>query len=215
MPIRPTKKGMKVYKRYIKPTIKRLRKDVNKIKSSIELKHHDSALSGNFGNDTSLVCLTDMAQGDTSSAKTGLKVTAKKLLFNVQVQWKTTATQENHCRIIIFKDKATNGVNPTLANLLESSDTTSFYNNIYEGKRFVVLRDKVIQNRNVTTAVAKYEQHNFKIKMSHNLWYLTSSTGTASRGAGHVYLAVIANVPNADADAPAYNWDSRFYYTDL
>lgn len=215
MPIKPTKKGQRLYNTKIKPTLRRLRKDVRQIKSQIEKKHHDKSTTEDCGTDSTITALTLMSQGDTSSTRTGLKIFVKSIHCKLQFLWTTTATQETHWRFIVFLDRNSNGSLPVLANVLESAtNTMAHLNNVNEGRRFVILKDVIYNNKNVDSTVPKYEQRNFIIKVNKSVWALDSTANATALGRNQVYACFVGNTAKADADSVNATLNTRAYFID-
>lgn len=182
---------------------------------SIEKKHYDRTISNNFGSDAACSVLTNISQGDTSSTRTGLKVYAKNLLINGSIGWSSTATQESMMRVIIFIDKNPNGAVPAITNVLESGAINSLYNNIYEGKRFVVLKDVRFSNTDAHTSIPKETAFSWKIPINRSLTYLSGSNDSASLGSNNLFAVMVSDVTTASGDTAAVNYTTRVYYTDL
>lgn len=188
---------------------------IRKIKSLIEKKHIDKVISTSFGTDAIPGNLHLMAEGDTSETRTGLKISSKNLYINLSLQWKVTATQETTARFIVFVDKLSNGALPSSTQLLESMATTSLLNNKYEGRRFIVLYDKLFNNRNVNSTVSKLEGYSIKIPINRNIWYLDSTATATALGRNSIYYLCVGDVYMADADSVAVTGNARLYYEDL
>lgn len=211
MVIRPTKKGLALTK--TSKFQKQLGKKVNRLVRAIEKKHIDKPLSFNFGNDAIVNNLSTTTQGNTSGTRDGLKIYARYLHLRGTVAWKTTATQATVVRLIVFIDKAGIGAKPTIAQLLENNNIRSHYNNVNEGKRFVILRDKIIQNK-YPSASTMETYVNMKIKLNRNIYYLNSTTNDDSLGKGQVHCILVGDLPTTSTDTPGFNFETRIYYQD-
>jgi len=93
--------------------------------------------------------LNNIAQGDNDNQRNGNKISLLRLKVLGEISLPTTTTVANMSdtvRIIFFKDKQCNGVQATVASILDSANVFSFYNedNIPENfpKRFTILYDK-------------------------------------------------------------------------
>lgn len=209
------KKGWKVSRGKKNKQISKNTQRINRITKAIEKKHHDKVISNVFGNDIAPNAIHLMSQGDTSGGRTGLKIYAKNLYINLSLQWKSTATQETTARFIVFLDKNSNGAIPGGTDLMESLATVSLYDNVNEGRRFVVLCDKIFNNRNVTTDLDKFEGYNMIIPVNRTVWYLDSGSTATALGRNSLYYICIGDVASADADAVAVTGNARLYYDDL
>lgn len=203
----------KAYKK--KAYKKKATKMFKQIKSMIEKKHIDKVISGNFGNDVVCGNLHLMAESATSSGRTGLKISAKMLYIKLSLQWKATATQETTARFIVFIDRLSAGALPTASQVLETVSTTSQWDNVNEGRRFLILYDKLYNNKDTTTALSKLEGHQFKIPINRNIWYLDSTANASALGRNSLYYLLIGDVASADADAVAVTGTTRLYYEDI
>lgn len=185
------------------------------LKSMIEKKHIDKVISSEFANNVTVNNLCLIAEGVTSSTRNGLKIAAKTLYMKFSIQWKATATQETTGRLIVFIDRLSSGALPTASQLLETVSTTSQYNNINEGRRFIVLRDILYNNKNATTAISKLEGHSLRIPINKNIWYLDSTANVSALGRNSLYYVLIGDSLGGDPDCIAITGTCRLYYEDL
>lgn len=218
-PLNIARKKGKPMRRIMKKTRKRSKvnentRQIRRIKNLIEKKHIDKVISDTFGNDAGVNNLHLIAQGDTSSLRTGLKISAKNLYINISLQWKTTATQETTARFIVFIDKLSNGAIPAGVDLMETLSTTSLYDNRNEGRRFIVLCDKLFNNTRISTSVSKLQGHNMIIPINRNIWYLDSTANATAVGRNSLYYLCIGDVASADADAVSISGNARLYFED-
>lgn len=90
--------------------------------------------------------LLHIVQGISESERIGRKVTVKRISMKGQIELpEQTATSagSDRLRIVIYKDKQTNGAAATVADLLQSADIDSF-RNLENSGRFQFLYDKTI-----------------------------------------------------------------------
>lgn len=188
---------------------------VRRITNMIEKKRLDNTIASNFGNDVLCETISLMAQGDTSAARQGLKITAKRLNINMSIQWKATATQETSVRFLVFIDTQSAGARPLISDVLENVSVTGEWKSRNQGRRFIILLDKLINNKNATTAVSKIETHRYKLKVNKNIYYIDSTSNATALGRNQLYYALVGDVLSADADTPTASGTARLYYEDL
>lgn len=106
--------------------------------SAMEKKYFDNTIAN--PPPASIHCISELGQGSGENQRIGMNCWSKTILFN----WVNLhhSQQPQNCRIIIFKDKYSNGILPTAAELLET-ETSPFLSplNMQNKQRFVVIRD--------------------------------------------------------------------------
>lgn len=88
--------------------------------------------------------LNIVPQDDTQSGRTGRKITIKRIQIRGQVRLPTTTTAANSAdkiRLVFLVDTQTNGANPTIGTVFETTDINA-YMNMANSSRFRVLLDK-------------------------------------------------------------------------
>ncbi len=206
----PKPKGKRKHKQ------KSLAKKVKFLASLIEKKHFDVSESMNFASNETLRTLSTMAQGDSSSTRTGLKVSAKILYLKFGITWSAgVAPSAGVCRMLVILDKNSQGVAPALGDVLESGGTLSQYNNINEGRRFVIIYDKIFNNGNSSSTADTDRAIHVKIPINRNIWYLNSGATPTTLGRNQLYILGIGDSTIASGNAPAVTYNSRLYYEDL
>ena len=198
-----------------KNTVKSNTKKINRILNSADKKHHDLSATVNFTNNAPINKLTLMAEGTTSSERSGLKVTGRYVRIKGQIIWSGNVGQETVCRMIIFYDKHSDAALPVVADLLESATCSSLLNNLYNGKRFVVLKDKYFTNHNPTTALQKETGVSISIPYKKNVHYLGAGATNADLGPYNLYFCTISDATTVSGNGPTFLYNSRFYYTDI
>lgn len=102
---------------------------------------------------TTVDCLNAMAQGDTGSTREGREIVLKDIELRLKVFRDpnisgTSARKPALSRVILFMDKQTNGAVPASVGDVMAV-TASFpalsYKNLVNDKRFVILRDEVVE----------------------------------------------------------------------
>lgn len=142
----------------------------------------------------SAIILTACAQGDTDETRNGNKYklascSVKVNLFRLAVAGSTA----NPCvRLIIFNDKNSNGVAPTLAELLDASSIIGRYNSDNVGSRFKILYDKRYSfgwlNSTTNTGAGMMSTNDSFYKKV--MWHVKFDGTTAAQGdcvSGHIY----------------------------
>lgn len=188
------------------------------LKSLVETKRlSNKAITRPFGNDQAAYCLTDMAEGDTSITRTGLKVSGRSLEIRSLIVWPASSTQP--CRVIIVQDKCQAGVIPAVygtSGVLEQNDVGSLYENLTVPNRFRILSDKTYTYPNNLDAASSYSKSyqlklNLKLKPIH---YVGSGAADADMGKNNIYMILMTNTNLANATAPDFIFNSRFLYDD-
>jgi len=140
----------KIYRYTGKKTpMKKLQKDVRKIKSNIrsqELKFTDTELEESpIGTGGAMQAqLFEIPQNDTQSGREGRKIVIKQMQFNFRLKLPNSDNQSNTTdtvRIIILKDKQANLAIPAITTILQSADILSFKSEANKN-RFVFYYDR-------------------------------------------------------------------------
>ncbi len=195
---------------------KSLAKKVQFLASLIEKKHFDVSESMNFASNETLRTLSTMAQGDSSSTRTGLKISAKNLYLKFGITWSAgVAPSAGVCRMLVILDKNSQGVAPALTDVLEQGSTIAQYNNINEGRRFVIIYDKIFNNGNSSSTADTDRAVHVIIPINRNIWYLNSGATPTALGRNQLYILGIGDSTIASGNAPAVTYNSRLYYEDL
>ncbi len=142
--VRPrTKRGLLMKRR----ELNRLRRDVNVLKSNVDLKFNDIANNDSVVATTGIVILAfTIADGNTQSQKDGLKITIKSIRIRYQLKLPATSTIADGtdiCRILLVKDKQCNGALPAVSDILAGTDIQN-HKNLENSKRFTILSDRTI-----------------------------------------------------------------------
>ncbi len=195
---------------------KTLAKKVKFIVSLIEKKHFNVSESMNFASDETLRAISTMAQGDTSATRTGLKISAKNLYLKFGITWSAgVASSAGVCRMLVILDKNSVGTAPALTDVLESGSTISQYQNVNEGRRFVILYDKIFNNGNSSSTADTDRAVHVVIPINRNIWFLNSGATPTTLGRNQLYVLGIGDSTIASGNAPAVTYNSRLYYEDL
>lgn len=174
-----------------------------------ELKIIDFSQSSTVPNAGSIDCLSLLGTGTGSNTRTGVSVKYDSLRLNWFVNCSTattTATNQN-IRIIIFKDHASNGAMPTIAQLLDSADVLSHFNNDYKD-RFRILSDRTfdlsfqgVRGRLITQ----------NIKLGTHGFYSGSNNTIAEVRTENIFLCIIGSNATTETN---YKVLSRIWFYD-
>lgn len=162
--------------------------------------------------------LSNIQEGDTSSARNGLRIYAKTLALNYEVQWSADANKTDEAiRVMVVKDKMGNGsaTPPLTSDILEVANTYSTLcqrNNTTEGKRYQVLYDKVHTNPNqdATNTYTKVVRKMIPIKCP--IYYLGSTSANTDKGRNNLWLYLIGDQSLASALSPLVRFTNRLYF---
>lgn len=193
-----------------KPSVTRR---VKKLEQLIEKKHHDATPGiKNFANDEPLYAMSLIAQGDTSSTRTGLQIHAKSLKINMEVGFQI-GDPVTSARLIIVQDMQNQGALPTVTSVLEANTLMSQWNNVNEGKRYKILYDRFINNPQ--PGIASDYSFRKTIKINRKMYFLGSTGTQADAGKNSIYALFITDNTLASGNAPTANFTYRLYYEDL
>lgn len=118
--------------------------------------------------------LNIIPQDDTQSGRTGRKITIKKIQIRGQLRLPATtvaASSGDKIRLIFLVDTQTNGANPTLGTITETTDVNT-YINMANSSRFRVLMDKTWA-LNASAGGAPTATPSFGEVIRHWQWYKT------------------------------------------
>lgn len=151
--------------------------------------------------------LSGVPQGDTSSSRDGNKCKALSLNFHAQVTIDTNAVR-SACRIILFKDKSSNGSAPAVLDVLENATYLYSYNNVNCPYRFQILFDKTFSLSTTGTQTINVKRF---IKMGHHITYKGTGATQSDAADGHIYMLVISN---ETTNQPDLEVNSRLTFVD-
>ncbi len=131
-----------------KGALRRLRRDVNQLKSNIDIKFFDSTIDDAVVSATGTVQgqIFTIPDGNDQSEKDGLKITIKSVSIRWQLSLPSTVTVADAtdiCRFILLKDSQTNGALPSVTDILANADIQD-QKNLDNSKRFTTLLDRTI-----------------------------------------------------------------------
>lgn len=180
------------------------------LKSLINVEHKFKSILGNTSVNSSgtVLSLCHTSQGDDHTARNGRSVKCASLFMRGTVTVNASANG-TFVRQIIFIDKQSSGVLPTIAQLLNSTDHLAPINKNF-GKRFRVIYDRTY---NVNTDSRENAMFKVYRKLSHHIEYSgTTATGDGTGvNSGGVYMALISSEAT---NTPTVDWDTRFTFID-
>lgn len=188
-------------------------------KATNTMELHKHQLNGNVvraGNDQSPVLINNIAEGDLSSQRTGLRIWARSLRLHYECIWNATANGcDEAVRVIVVRDKMNQGASPTVAEILQESNTYSTIsqrNNETEGKRFIFLYDKTHRNPNQVATDTYATGKKLIIPLKFPIHYTGSSAAVGDLGKNSIFLFFIGDQTVASAGSPNCRNTYRFFF---
>ncbi len=128
--------------------VQRLRRDVNMLKSNLDINFIDAAFTDAVVSATGDIQpqLFTIPDGDAQGEKNGIKIVIKSIQFHFQLKLPSTATVADGTdvfRAILVVDKQANGALPAVDDILVGTDITDF-KNLQNKARFRTLFDKTM-----------------------------------------------------------------------
>lgn len=181
-------------------------------------KMDQNGASATAGYDFAGVALSNTSEGDTSSNRNGLKIYARALALNYEIQWSADANKTDEAvRIMVVRDKMASAPvsAPAVSDILEVSNTYSTLsqrNNTTEGKRYQVLYDRTFTNPNqdATNTYTKIIKKVIPLKFP--IYYVGSGSGFAAMGRNNLFLYFIGDQTVASALSPLVRYTNRLYF---
>ncbi len=162
-----------------------------------------------------LVQLTNMGQGNTDATRNGNQITLKKLEMRLQLIL-ASAASSSQIRVMIVKDKQTNGAGISVDKLLESVANLQSLISPLESdnlKRFAILYDRVhVLNRPGISAVQSNVKYVSKFKkLNMRIQYNGTGTTITALNSNSLSLLFISNEPTNE---PTVDFFVRLSYID-
>lgn len=188
-------------------------KGVNFVKGIVnaEKKYNDVTQTGAVDYNGSVVALSAVSQGDTSSTRNGNSILAKGLQVRYQVFPDMTAANQTRLRMLIFQDTMSLGTIPSPGDVLENVGASTAPQSPYKyinatQYRFKILYDKTHNISNVSNGHTVDEKFivNDHIKF-------TGTTGT-DEGRNMLYSLVISD--RVTTLTPYLNMTTRLSFYD-
>lgn len=170
------------------------------------------------GSDFVAYQLSNMAEGDTSTSREGLKIHAKKLVLKMLMQWDASANSTDEAiRILVIKDKCSNGALPVLSDIIDQTTGTTYSTVALrkrqtEGKRYEFLYDKLYVNPIGDASSVHRKALDIEIPLNFPIWYLNSGTTSTAMGKNNLYLFLVSDQTLASAVGVQCWWTNRVYY---
>lgn len=163
------------------------------LESQRETKFQSETVAATLAVNGTVYDLTqNIAEGDSSTTRDGLQINMAKLKIRFEALLNTAASTD-FVRLLIFQDTQSNGVAPTVAELLVSADPNAMLNNlVLVQKRFKILLDKTwsMVTGSATRAIQFTRDINMKgVKIS----YLGGTDATAANGKNSCWALVISD----------------------
>ncbi len=189
---------------------------------NVEQKFHDSKVTfSNIDNAGVVLNLSNIAQGDDVTERTGDSILLRKLEFRL-LAVPGSASTRNLMRIILFRDMQQDGTDPTVGQVLEDSGTVysvisplAYFYADGNGRveRFKILHDEVMELNTVKYPLREmaYEKH-FNSGSIH-IWYDATASADASNREGALYVLLLSDISGAN-NGPSGSYYSRITFTD-
>ncbi len=157
----------------------------------------------------SFVPLVAVAQGDDDSDRNGLQITLRRLHMRFTVERGNT---DSLLRVIVFRDRQSNGLTPTLNQVLQRTATVteamvSPKSNDFR-RRFTFLSDRIHQ-----VSLGRGEQIQFRVshKLSNKVIYSDDLAIVASVQSGMIWLLMLSSGAGGAA-SPTISSISRIWF---
>lgn len=177
---------------------------------NVEKKRIDSFVNDTPDNTGSIALISGVIEGDDNNMRNGRSIKATSLAIRGTMTLNSGGGAITTCaRILTFIDWSSNGVAPTIAEVLQTSDLDSFMNVDHVGKngRFKILRDQYVCLSNSGNQEYHYEDY---IKLGHHIRYQGTTGAIGDAAQGHIFVLTISNQPIASAPGFPYKTRVRF-----
>lgn len=194
---------------------KKQNKRLRRLEGLVQPEHkvHDLAFTKTPDNTgLEIIPLTTISQGDDYNTRSGRKFAVTSVALKGEVKMSPSSATMTTLRVMVFTDKATNGVLPTSANILQThDDLNSFldYDTFGPDGRFKVLMDKFYTLSNSGTKVKRVKF--YKKFYKHVVDQEGDGSDIASARTGHIYVAFMSNEPE---NQPEFNFNTRTRFID-
>lgn len=176
-------------------------------KINSELKYVDNTFSGNQNTTYALSCLTNVAEGDTQSNRTGISQLNHSLHMRLNLTMNTVATSTYFRVILLVWNENVQETAPSSAKILENNSVYFSPYNVENSKQYSIIKDKTYP---LATGGPSSISENWNIKLS-PLHSKYTSTGSTSQSTGHVYLMLVSD---QSTNTPSYQIYTRIRYYD-
>lgn len=189
----------------------RLAKRANSL-INVEKKFIDTANTVSTSTTPAITPLTLVAEGDDYNQRNGRSIKLSSLQCRYYINANATATISYMLRVLIIIDKDSRGSAPTASEIFQDSTNFNTPINLNNGKRFVVLFDKVTDvspSGAYTDDALKWKQYYKKLSM-HTTFMGTGAT-QADADNNHIYLVYMAT---GGANPPGFSYYFRTRFID-
>lgn len=166
-----------------------------------EIHYKDQLISSNVNTSGFVTALHEMAQGDTTSTRTGSSIRPVRISGRYVLRYNSTETEDVLVRLYIIKAKQERGTAPTWANTFEAVQGANqqlfcpkLYNNRFNTK---ILWTRVVRLSPNNDSESTQKVVNFNIKLFGHIQY-TRSANTAEDGGLYLFAqsTEATNAPN-------------------
>lgn len=216
---------------FIGPARKRIKLEVAKqIQQSGELKSMDTSGTVQMNSTPVLTLLNGLVQGVETYQRVGKKIKADSMhiRWNLFPTGNVNSGTDEVQRMVLFWDNSPNGVAPTMAQLLKSTDnggtvTTTAYSgaNMDYSDRFTILRDwfwSIPLSAVFADSTGSIDRESasgvYFTKLNKETKFLLTSGGISGIGTGALYLLTTSSHASS-FNAFAVNVHCRLRYTDI
>lgn len=184
--------------------VKRLSRYVN-----TEIKYNDQTPGGTIGNTGTVINLSPIAVGDSTTTRDGNSIKPMRLSVKFHCQMTSPSTFSS-VRLIIFRGNNERNILPTVAGIFENA--TSILSHKYDEHRFQTkfLYDKTFTMSN--TGKAAFDV-SFSLKLYGHINFDDTSASPLIATNGGVYALLIGEYYSA-TNFPGYSMISRLSYID-
>lgn len=170
----------------------------------------DFYASTTYGNTFSVVCVSEIAQGLTSTTRVGDSLKIQHIYFKFMCV-ANNASSGSSVRVLVFRDLDNSGTYPTATQFLESGNVS--LSQVCPAKfntreRFSILFDETV---NVLVSSQSSACGGFSRDHAGHILYLGATAAQASNGKGSVFVAIYGT---DNTNQATVTWWSRILYTD-
>jgi len=204
-------KGMsrieRISRQYIGPmgTIAKTVYGMSKLINS-EQKMINQGGSGGISTTGSITLLSGVAQGVTDNTRIGNSFIYQNMLLNFALT-ANGSSPGSIVRMVLFVDKETNGVAPTVSDVIGPTPGIITPLNEDNTKRFVILKNKLI----TLTSFINIRQWKSFHQLPFHAYYGGTGDTVADCKENQIYMLLISDV---STNTPAYEYYSRIKFTD-
>lgn len=155
-----------------------------------------------------------IVQGDSIQGRSGDTISPKELTVNLAM---VSIGHAYLGRVIIFQDMLNVGIDPTVAQVLDTASYIATYQpDTAQQHRFKILYDHTFScdfiSGVVTTTSRMFKE--FKFKLKGKIRYNGATNVAASNGPGALYILFISDIASTNVTTEYYNYYTQLVYTD-